>query len=228
MRCREFCAVQELRERKLRVDKPFAVMVPDVHEAGLQCVLSSAELQMLESSARPIVLVRRRAGSSIVRHVAPGLDQLGLMLPYTPLHHLLMQRAPGFPSALVMTSGNLSEEPIATDNDEAQAAPLRTRGCLPDERSGHPHPVRRLCGLVAAIGGAPSQSSAGVSEPSTLYPARRSRGYVPFPVRFPWKVDPLLAVGAELKNTFCITNRNYGFMKSPHRRSSKLRNPSFL
>jgi hydrogenase maturation protein HypF len=205
-------AVQELRDRKRRVDKPFAVMVPDVREAGIQCMLSAAELDLLESSARPIVLLRRRYGSSIVGDVAPGLNQLGLLLPYTPLHHLLMERAPGFPPALVMTSGNLSEEPIATDNDEArQRLSTLADAFLMHDRNIHMRCDDSVVWLLPPEGFA-AQRPVGALEPSTLYPARRSRGYVPFPVRLPWHVDPLLAVGGELKNTFCVTNRNYGFM----------------
>jgi hydrogenase maturation protein HypF len=187
-------------------------MVLDVREAGIQCMLSAAELDLLESSARPIVLLRRRYGSSIVGDVAPGLNQLGLLLPYTPLHHLLMERAPGFPPALVMTSGNLSEEPIATDNDEArQRLSTLADAFLMHDRNIHMRCDDSVVWLLPPEGFA-AQRPVGALEPSTLYPARRSRGYVPFPVRLPWHVDPLLAVGGELKNTFCVTNRNYGFM----------------
>jgi hydrogenase maturation protein HypF len=205
-------AVEELRSRKQRVDKPFAVMVPDVQEAGLHCTVSGPEGTLLESSARPIVLLDRRDRSSIVRGVAPGLNQLGLMLPYTPFHHLLVERAPGFPPALVMTSGNLSEEPIATDNNEAR----RRLSTLADAFLMNDRDIHMRCddsvvwSLPLEDSGVPESQDA--VERSTLYPARRSRGYVPFPVKLPWKVDPVLAVGGELKNTFCITNRNYAFM----------------
>lgn len=113
-------AVIELRNRKLRVDKPFALMVPDIETVGNHCFVSDEERQLLTSTARPVVLLRRKPESNIVREVAPKQDWLGVMLPYTPLHHLLLEKSTDFPEALVMTSGNLSEEPIATDNDEAR------------------------------------------------------------------------------------------------------------
>ena len=123
-----------------------------------------------------------------------------------------MERAPGFPTALVMTSGNLSEEPIATENDEAR----QRLSALADAFLMHDRDIHMRCdnSVVASLPleESAARESVGAREPSTLYPVRRSRGYVPFPVRLPWQVDPLLAVGGELKNTFCITNRNYGFM----------------
>jgi hydrogenase maturation protein HypF len=110
-------AVGLLRQRKHRPAKPLAVMVATLEEARRHCHINKAEADLLVSPASPIVLVQRRAGSTIAVDVAPGLDYLGIMLPYTPLHHLLLREA-GRP--LVMTSGNLSEEPIARDNDEAR------------------------------------------------------------------------------------------------------------
>jgi len=205
-------AVQELRNRKLRVDKPFAVMVPDSREAGLQCIVDPPELALLESPARPIVLLRRRNGSKVIPGVAPGTSQLGLMLPYTPLHHLLMERASDYPPALVMTSGNLSEEPIATDNAEAR----QRLAALADAFLMHDRDIHVRCD-DSVVWSLPSDASdaRGSTIPTRttkLYPARRSRGYVPFPVKLPWHVESLLAVGGELKNTFCVTNRSYGFM----------------
>jgi hydrogenase maturation protein HypF len=205
-------AVLELRRRKLRVDKPFAVMVADMKEAQLQCVISEPEHAALDSVARPIVLLHRKESSDIAREVAPGQDWLGIMLPYTPLHYLLLERAAGFPAALVMTSGNLSEEPIATDNDEARQ---RLSG-LADAFLMHDRDIHMRCddSVVQVL---PSEWSGAVESPLTsappeVYPLRRSRGYVPFPVRLPWQVEPVLAVGGELKNTFCLTKRSYGFM----------------
>src|SRR5690606_33765643 len=98
-------AVAELRRRKLRVDKPFAIMVPDLEAAQRHCLLAPAEEVLLLSPARPIVILARRSNSSLAREIAPGQDRVGVMLPYTPLHHLLLEPTPGFPEALVMTSG---------------------------------------------------------------------------------------------------------------------------
>jgi hydrogenase maturation protein HypF len=205
-------AVVELRRRKLRVDKPFAVMVVDIDEAQLQCIVSQPERDLLESAARPIVLMRRHPRSSIAPETAPSQDWLGMMLPYTPLHHLLMERAQGFPRTLVMTSGNLSEEPIATDNQEARQ---RLAG-LADAFLMHNRDIHVRCddSVVRVLPppvAAPAADSLEVT-PAAIYPQRRSRGYVPYPVRLPWQAESVLAVGGELKNTFCLTNRNYGFM----------------
>lgn len=204
--------VLELRRRKLRVDKPFAAMVPDVQEAEHQCIVSTEESELLQSLARPIVLLRRAPGASIAVEAAPGQDWLGLMLPYTPLHHLLLERADGFPPALIMTSGNLSEEPIATTNEEARE---RLAG-LADAFLMNDREIHVRCDdSVVRIAPAPTAAPERVRTTPQFayaYPLRRSRGYVPFPVKLPWRSDPALAVGGELKNAFCITNRDYGFM----------------
>ena len=124
-------AVTELRTRKLRVDKPFALMMPDLETVEQHCFADEAERELLQSTARPIVLLRRKPESNIAKEVAPNQDWLGVMLPYTPLHYLLLDGRPltvddsetvHRPSStvLVMTSGNLSEEPIAINNDEAR------------------------------------------------------------------------------------------------------------
>jgi hydrogenase maturation protein HypF len=190
-------AVAELRRRKLRVDKPFAVMMLDYPTVKRHCHVSEAERALLQSPERPIVLLRRRATSRIARDLAPGQRALGVMLPYTPLHYLLLGRSKDFPEALVMTSGNLSEEPICTDNVEA-----RTRlADLADAFLMHDRDIHvRTDDSVVRV------------HDQKIYPLRRSRGYSPFPVHLPWQVPPLLAVGAELKNTFCITNGNYAFL----------------
>ncbi len=200
--------VRELRSRKLRVDKPFAIMMGHLAAVERQCDLTAAERAALTSSARPIVLLRRRSGSDISTAVAPGQDWLGVMLPYTPLHHLLLEAGEGFPEALVMTSGNLSEEPIAIGNLEARD---RLAGLadafLMNDRDIH---VRCDDSVMRIFVG---QGAAQTREPNEdIYPLRRSRGFAPFPIKLPWQVPPILATGGELKNTFCITNRNYGFM----------------
>ena len=190
-------AVARLRQRKLRVDKAFALMVGDWPTAEAHGLWTAGDRALLESPARPVVVVPRRPGSAIARQVAPGQDTLGIMLPYTPLHHLLLERSQGFPQALVMTSGNLSEEPIATDDDEA-----RTRlATLADAFLMHDRPIHTRCddSVVRSFGG-------------SAYPLRRSRGYAPFPVRLPWPVPSILAGGAELKNAFCVTRGEYAFL----------------
>ncbi len=190
-------AVIELRRRKLRVDKPFALMLLDMETIEKHCHVNSAEKALLISPARPIVLLRRRPQSNIAKEVAPGQEWIGVMLPYTPLHYLLLERSADFPEALVMTSGNLSEEPIATDNDEAR----RRLTSLADAFLMHDRDIYIRC----------DDSVVRVFE-EQIYPVRRSRGYAPFPVRLPWQSPPLLATGAELKNTFCITHGNYAFL----------------
>jgi hydrogenase maturation protein HypF len=236
-------AVSELRKRKLRVDKPFALMMPDIATVEKHCFLNDAEQKELESIVRPIVLLKRRPDSPIAKEVAPAQDMLGVMLPYTPLHYLLfatvsernevqttralqgksgvaetllrLQAQEQSPSAqelddslithhssfiippLVMTSGNLSEEPIAFTNEDAR----ERLSSLADAFLMHDRDIHVRC----------DDSVMRVFE-KEIYPLRRSRGYAPFPVKLPWDVPPLLAAGAELKNTFCITNQNYAFM----------------
>jgi hydrogenase maturation protein HypF len=190
-------AVADLRRRKLRVDKPLAVMMPDLATVERHCVVDDASRRLLESVERPIVLVPWRAGSTVAREVAPEQRELGVMLPYTPLHHLLLEAAPGMPEALVMTSGNLSEEPIATDNDDARA---RLAG-LADAFLMHDRPIRTRC----------DDSVVRVFE-DRMYPLRRSRGYAPYPVRLPWTTPSLLAAGAELKNTFALVRGDHAFL----------------
>ena len=220
-------AVAELRCRKLRVGKAFAVMLPDLAAARRHCLLSPAEEELLLSRARPIVVVRRRAGSPIAADVAPGQATIGVMLPYTPLHHLLLERAPGFPEALVMTSGNLSEEPIAASNEAARE---RLAG-LADAFLLHDRDIQTRCDdsvmrvveeeeettdFADYADFSEGRRDSGVMKSSTsrnhMLPLRRSRGYAPYPVRLPWSGPPLLAAGAELKNTFCLTRDDYAFL----------------
>jgi hydrogenase maturation protein HypF len=209
-------AVSTLRERKLRVDKPFAVMVADEHAAAAHCLLSEAEKEVLCGRERPIVLLQRRPDSTITREVAPHQEHLGVMLPYTPLHYLLLEPVPGFPTALVMTSGNLSEEPIVTTNEEsltrlsslADAFLLHNR----DIHSRCDDSVVRILDLRLTINNStPSQQSSIVNRQSSMI-LRRSRGYAPFPVKLPQPMPSILATGAELKNSFCLTRDQYAFM----------------
>jgi hydrogenase maturation protein HypF len=202
-------AVRRLRERKGREAKPLAIMVPDVGAARRHCSLSDEEAALLGSPARPIVILAERAGSGIAPSVAPGLRHLGVMLPYSPLHLLLLagSTAPvenggrdGEVIALVMTSGNRSEEPIATDNADA----LARLGAIADAFLLHDRPIQTRCDDSV------SRIAAG-----TELPVRRSRGYAPFPVRLPFEARPILACGAELKTTVCVARGTHAFL-SPH------------
>ncbi len=219
-------AVAELRRRKLRVDKPFALMMLDVATVEQHCFVDDAERALLESRERSIVLLRRRPDSAIAEQVAPKNHFLGVMLPYTPLHYLLLadsrwQKVDGnpdsvvpsaishTPSALVMTSGNLSEEPIATNNDDARARLAN----LADAFLMHDRDIRTRCDdSVVRVFASPSPVDDEGGIGMSVYPLRRSRGYAPFPVRLPFDTPPLLATGAELKNTFCITRDRYAFL----------------
>jgi len=212
-------AVTELRTRKLRVDKPFALMMPDLKTIERHCFVSKAEKELLTSPARPIVLLKKKPESTIVEEVSPKQDWLGVMLPYTPLHYLLFddgrQTTDDRPlSTLVMTSGNFSEEPIATGNEEARERLAK----LADALLMHNRDIHIRCddSVVRAFDDRAltidHKQSSIVHRPSSVYPLRRSRGYSPFPVKLPFDVAPLLATGSELKNTFCITNGNYAFL----------------
>jgi hydrogenase maturation protein HypF len=186
--------VKTLRQRKKRFSKPFAVMVATVDEAKRYCYVSSEEEKLLASPQSPIVLMRWMEGSSISQEVAPNLQFLGIMLPYTPLHHILL-RDIGRP--LVMTSGNLSEEPIARDNDEA----LRRLSGIADYFLVHNRDIySRYDDSVAMV------------ERGTVQLIRRARSYAPYPIRLPFRTRQVLGCGAEDKNTFCLTRDNYAFV----------------
>jgi hydrogenase maturation protein HypF len=184
-------AVGRLRARKRRDQKPFAVMTP---APELLVSLDAAELHLLRSPARPIVLARRREGAAVADAVAPGTSWLGVMLPYTPLHHLL---AADVGAPLVMTSGNRSDEPIAVSDDDA-----RDRlGEIADAFLAHDRPIHRRCEDSVVRAG---------------FPVRRSRGYAPGSLPLPVAAArPVVAVGAELKSTFCVAREGAAFL-SPH------------
>jgi hydrogenase maturation protein HypF len=205
-------AVARLRRRKSRLDKPFALMMPDLAAVASECVVNDAERALLESHARPIVILRRRPGAAVAAEVAPAQDTLGVMLPYTPLHHLLLEASPAFPQALVMTSGNLSEEPIASDNAEARAR----LALLADAFLMHDRDIHTRCddSVVRVISRQLPVDSSHITDHRSLGTAhlRRSRGYAPSPVGLPFAAPPLLAVGAELKNTFCLARDRYAFV----------------
>ncbi|MCB8966892.1 MAG: carbamoyltransferase HypF [Ardenticatenaceae bacterium] len=205
-------AVSTLRTRKLRRDKPFALMMPDIETIAQHCYVNEAERELLLARERPIVLLYRRPESPMATAVAPGQDTIGVMLPYTPLHYLLFHDAPSDsqPSltALVMTSGNLSEEPIAYSNDEARSR----LASLADAFLLHDRDIHTRCDdSVMRVIHAQTTTDPVVTTDYQL-PLRRSRGYAPFPVKLPWEMPPTLAAGAELKNTFCITNGRYAFL----------------
>jgi hydrogenase maturation protein HypF len=191
-------AVAALRERKHREEKPLAVMVADLDAAERLAVLSDAERRALESVVRPVVLVRRRDAIPLSAAVAPDNPLLGLMLPYTPLHHLLIAAAD---RPLVMTSGNLSEEPLAYANDDAAT---RLRG-IADMYLVHDRDIDTPCddSVVRVIGGRTAV-------------LRRARGYVPRPIRLRKPVvRPMLGCGALLKNTFCFARGDEAWL-GPH------------
>ncbi|MGQ9667523.1 MAG: carbamoyltransferase HypF, partial [Anaerolineae bacterium] len=194
-------AVELLRQRKRRPAKPFAIMLATLEEVRRHCRTTPEEEALLTSIQRPIVLLERREGSTVALNVAPGHRTLGVMLAYTPLHPIVLREV-GRPR--VMTSGNLSEEPIACDNEEA----LRRLGHLADAFLLHNRDI------YSRYDDSVWQAVAWEGHmPKTLpQPIRRARGYAPFPITLPFAVRSLLAVGPELKNTFCLTRDRYAFL----------------
>jgi hydrogenase maturation protein HypF len=188
-------AVALLRQRKRRVEKPFAVMVPDLQAAEEICQLDATARTLLQSMQRPIVLLPKKTPSAIPDEVAPFNRYLGIFLPYTPLHYLLLAEG-GF-KALVMTSGNLGEEPIAIDNREA----VNRLNGLADYFLVHNRDILLRCddSVVRVVGGITRQ-------------LRRSRGFVPVPVFLKDDQPSMLAVGGELKNTICLTKGKHAFL----------------
>ncbi|MFD2418220.1 carbamoyltransferase HypF [Amycolatopsis pigmentata] len=188
-------AASRLRGRKHREDKPFAVMVPDLAAARELCEVDEVAERMLGGRRRPIVLLPRLDGGAIAPSVAPGNRRLGVMVPYTPLHHLLME---AFGGPIVLTSGNVSDEPIVYRDEEVRA---RLAGIadafLTHDREIH---IRTDDSIVR-----PFRGRAQVQ--------RRSRGYVPEPVTVHREFSrQVLACGAELKNTFCLAKDKHAFL----------------
>ena len=188
-------AVAELRRRKHRDEKPLAVMVADPRAANELCEIGPGEHALLVSLRRPIVLLRRRSGAPVADQVAPGNPFLGVFLPYSPLHHLLL-RDIGIP--LVMTSGNRSDEPIAYEDPDAHD---RLSG-IADVILTHDRPIHFRCDDSV------TQWVAGVE-----LPFRRSRGYAPEPLALPVSCHrPILAVGGQLKSTFALGRGRHAFL----------------
>jgi hydrogenase maturation protein HypF len=188
-------AVDRLREHKRRIEKPFAVMVSDLETVSRFCSLGVEERELLLLPQRPIVLLPRKNPCSLADSVAPFNQYLGIFLPYTPIHHLLFKESQL--QALVMTSGNLSEEPIAIGNSEAVAR----LGDIADWFLLHNRDILLRCddSVVRRTGGRTRQ-------------LRRSRGFVPVPVFLKKEFPPTLAVGGELKNTICLLRGREAFL----------------
>ncbi|MBX9601676.1 MAG: carbamoyltransferase HypF [Bryobacteraceae bacterium] len=188
-------ACDRLRERKRRSDKPFALMARDVEVVKRHCEVPGEASRVLRGPRRPVVILNRLRGGTLPREIAPGNNTLGMMLPYTPLHHLLFDAAPY--DLLVMTSGNLSEEPIASRDEEARERLenladyflLHNRAI---QTRADDSVVRLYAGRERLI--------------------RRSRGYAPLPVDLGSPQVEVLAVGGELKNTFCLTHGRYAIL----------------
>lgn len=186
-------AVASLRSRKFREDKPFALMCRDMEEIKKYCEVSEDEERLLRSIERPIVILKKRK-SLIARSVAPYQNTLGVMLPYSPIHHLLLN---GPLSTLVMTSGNVSDEPIAYKDEDA----LNRLRNIADYFLLHNREIHMRCddSVSRIFNGKP-------------FIIRRSRGYVPFPIKLSFPLEMILACGGELKNTFCLTRGVYAFL----------------
>jgi hydrogenase maturation protein HypF len=195
--------VAALRTRKARGAKPLAMLVRDLDVARRYAHIDDTEAAVLSSAARPIVLLRRRRGAPVADAVAPGSPLVGLMLPYSPIHHLLLASVPGVeapvPDALVLTSANRSDAPICFTEDDAALRLLRPSAALCDAVLDHDRPIHVPCddSVVRVVRD---------QEVAWELPIRRSRGYAPLPIDLGRDGPPVLAVGGELKNTFCLTD----------------------
>jgi hydrogenase maturation protein HypF len=183
---RNEAAVARLRRAKHREEKPFALMMPSMEEVRRYCEVSEEEAAVMRSAAAPIVLLRPKPGGDLAPNVAHNSPYLGVMLPYSPLHHLLMRE---WPHAVVATSGNRSDEPIAIENDEAR----RRLDGIADVFLMHDRPIAR-----------PVDDSVVRVTRGRENVMRRARGYAPLPVRVGRALPPVLAVGGHLKNTVAI------------------------
>ena len=191
---KNFSAVQKLRESKFRPNKPFAVMFKNLDAVKAECILTDSEKIFLDSPQKPIVLLPKKNNCTIAENVAPHINKIGAMLPYTPLHLLIFDypdEIKNFPAALVMTSGNPSGVPITIDDADA-AKNLECNVILSNNRKIL---MRADDSVLDFIN----------NEPSMI---RRSRGYAPLPIFVDKKNIPALAIGGELKNTFCLAKNN--------------------
>lgn len=191
-------AVALLRQRKRRSGKPFALMSFDLETIRKFARVSQEEERLLRSTQAPIVVLElTERGRKLANVVAPDQNSLGFMLPYTPLHYLLLEKAKDYPDVLVMTSGNLSEEPIVTENEEA----LTILGDIADAYLLHNRPIETRIddSVITLAAGQP-------------YFIRRARGFAPSPIRLPFRTIPALAAGTHLKNTFALTREHYAFV----------------
>ncbi|WP_414752859.1 carbamoyltransferase HypF [Anabaena sp. CCY 9910] len=190
-------AVEKLRQRKRRYDKPFALMARDITVIEKYCIVNDEERELLVSPAAPIVLLGKKTQETIsfpiASTVAPGQNSLGFMLPYTPLHHLILKR---MNRPIVLTSGNIADEPQCIDNDEAKAKLSH----IADYFLLHNREiVNRVDDSVVRV------------TDHKIQIMRRARGYAPAPIKLPPGFDhvpPILAMGSELKNTFCLLRDN--------------------
>jgi len=190
-------AVAKLRLRKRRPAKPFALMAYDLETIRSYIHLTPAAESLLTSPQAPILLMPAKADSDIAQAVAPGNNKLGLMLPYTPLHLLIMEPAPGFPKALVMTSGNLAEEPVIHQNQVARDKLSK----IADGFLMHDRPIHRRI-----------DDSVYTMVNDQPYPIRRARGFAPNPIRLSQSMPQVLAAGPQMKNTFCLVRDKYAFI----------------
>ncbi len=188
-------AVSKLRGRKYREEKPFAVMFPSIDQVKEFCEVTPEEANLLTGTVRPIVLLKKKDGTKLPETVAPKQKYLGVMLPYTPLHYILLTE---FNAPLVMTSGNISDEPISFLDNEAKH---RLKD-IADYFVIHNREIFMRC-----------DDSVSRIFNGKEYPLRRARGYVPFPIILPGQSDvSVLGCGGMLKNTFCLTRNNYAFI----------------
>ncbi|MEP6703933.1 MAG: carbamoyltransferase HypF [Acidobacteriota bacterium] len=202
--------VNTLRGRKYREDKPFALMASSIKQIEKYCFISPAENSLLSSPERPIVLLAKRPDSDLSRSVAPRTTTLGFMLPYTPLHYLLFA---DLDRPLVMTSGNVSDEPIAFADDDA----YRRLKNIADHILVHDRPiqVRTDDSVVRVLDfhAKPEENRSPTARPASTFIMRRSRGFAPAPIKTSFKfTTEILACGAELKNTFCMSRGDYAYL----------------
>ena len=198
-------AIKKLRERKRRSNKPFALMAPGIDTVKSFCAVSEEERILLEGRVRPIVILEKRLPISISEAVAPDNKNFGVMLPYTPLHYLLFSSSGMKLTALVMTSGNVSDEPIVTSNKEA----VEKLSSLADYFLFHDRDIftRVDDSIVRSIKptGVSTFNSKIQNPKSKIQTLRRARGFVPETINIGDEMKEILACGAELKNTFCLT-----------------------